>query len=361
MKGLVAVSVALSLSACVNYGRWKGEEIFKGRGSDPPQEPAQPAAPQAQPPAPAQTAPAAQPPAPAAVGYGARLQPAPPPAGGFGYQPAPQTTTPPTSVPPPAASLAGGQRIQPEGSHASLIVPPGWTHGWGSLGSERVYVLRPNSGDPNEVALVGMRPITPQEAQMPMHELLPHGAQAFGLNGQPVAGPSALDIGGKRGGRLILRQTAPQGSIDSYLGAIVDEDVVYVLLSNYRAESSRAPVLDAVLQSMQVQAPPVNHALMQQLVGCWDESSSSGGGTGYAFSETRWHFAADGSYRYKSTVAVSVPGASGMSDGGDELGRYSVRGNVLTTQPQGGDASSYDVAFDGGMLYVGKDRYLPCH
>jgi len=117
-------------------------------------------------------------------------------------------------------------------------------------------------------------------------------------------------------------------------------------------------VARAIEKSLSFSKPALGFASPQRIHGCWTYFSSSGG-YGSSFTEAKLRIHPDGSHSYYSASSVSAAGQSVMSEDREE-GRYGVQGNSITFHPSGANAYSSNVSFDGGIMYVGSRKYIPC-
>ena len=70
-------------------------------------------------------------------------------------------------------------------------------------------------------------------------------------------------------------------------------------------------------------------------------------------------FGADGRYAAHSYASVSAGDMSSVSEDTED-GSWSADGNTLTMSPNRGAAYQVELRFDGGLLYLGGNKYVPC-
>lgn len=104
---------------------------------------------------------------------------------------------------------------------------------------------------------------------------------------------------------------------------------------------------------------PPSGSLDQRLVGCWEDVSMTGTGNGSSSYQRTVRLAADGRYSIHAFTSVSA-GELSTADEDQEDGTWSADASYLLLSPR--QASPYRAAFrlDGGILYLGRDRFIPC-
>jgi hypothetical protein len=70
--------------------------------------------------------------------------------------------------------------------------------------------------------------------------------------------------------------------------------------------------------------------------------------------------AADGSYAIRTSSFVSAGEFSSSSDDTEE-GAWRSDGASLALQPNGGGGRQLTIRLDGGILWLGNAKYLPCN
>jgi hypothetical protein len=105
--------------------------------------------------------------------------------------------------------------------------------------------------------------------------------------------------------------------------------------------------------------PAENAELKGRLIGCWEDYTYSNSQAGTGSFSRRMGLNQDGTYWVRTYTSVDAGGAS-MSSDKREQGRYRVEGNAVVTMSEEGEAGSHQVQFQGGILYLGGNKHLPC-
>jgi hypothetical protein len=253
----------------------------------------------------------------------------------------------------PAKALKG-KTYKVKGADARFTLPKGWKV---AVSDDALAIT--NSKFPGSAIGVTSKMLTAKERNTSVADLLTMMArEEIGeLPVKVISGPSSFTVGGKSAGQLILEGDPGGGLMRARFAAIKIDTVGIALLALYKADAdaSVGPAFETILSTFRGKAPKQNTALMAKISGCWEHYYSSEGSS----STTRFRFDAQGSYDYHHYTSISVAGA-GATNESKEVGSYTLFGTSLSTQSNGGVASSYQVSTKGGMLYLGNTRYLPC-
>ena len=175
---------------------------------------------------------------------------------------------------------------------------------------------------------------------------------------RPVARPSTR-------GNVIEADVVVTNGWDSRPGqvrAVIGKHGFVALLNAVGTERALPRVLRAansIERSLSFKEVKQNASLARRLTGCWTHVESSGGGSGSSFSEQKLYLRANGSYSSSGFTTVSAGGMGSTRESRDQ-GSYEVRGNLLLRHSQDGQSYSTTIQFDGGVLYLGSTKYLPC-
>jgi hypothetical protein len=249
---------------------------------------------------------------------------------------------------------------------ASFTVPDGWQHrATVTDGGDDAHAITPGAGQPQDGGVfVTRRTLGSAEAAASVTQLL-HAGVADLLQGaqyETVVAPEELTIGGQRGGRAVVRSTASGQHVELYLAGVVVDGHGFVVAGLYpvgRAEVYR-PAVDTVLASFEGRPPARNTAAEQRLAGCWEDYSNHGGSTGSGSFSSTLRLGGDGRYDKRTFISVGAGGGGATSDK-REAGRWRVDGEVLTLVPDQGDTRIHRIRLDGGMLFLGNAKHLPCN
>jgi hypothetical protein len=256
--------------------------------------------------------------------------------------------------------------VTPAGQSASFVVPAGWRHQWGTAPSgESAYLITPPQGQQKGVIAVSMFPLSGQDADRSIRDLLQMGLHGL-LAGQPytvIEGPQEFTVDGKRAGKVIISAQSPQtgGSIEGQLGGLIAEEFAYVLLSMAPPEEAKKmrAGLDTVLATLRVPQTRENEALKSRILGCWTRYEGRTDRDSNHSDSRTYQFAPDGTYSYQGRTTINAAGMSGNS-GSAEQGRFRVIGQVLHLFPSEGNPYSAPIQLQGGRLVAQGMAYLPC-
>lgn len=277
-----------------------------------------------------------------------------------------------TGTEPKAAAPTKGRRVSVPELGVSFVLPEGWSAGWQSQGTGRLYVLQPASVAANEahLALASVPLSNSDQARAPGELLSMMGtrlgqslmARGAASSFEAVGEASSISSPAGQAWRRLYAVTVPgRGKAEVYVAGLTRGAWGYTLQGNWA--TAHATKLrkgaDAVLSSLEVQAPAQNAGLSQNLLGCWTHSAGTTDATSYDRSSERWVFSADGRYRMESSSVIS--GEFGSARSGDsQQGRWSTSGSQLLLQPDGAEPFAAGLAFQNGMFVVDGRRYRPC-
>jgi len=105
--------------------------------------------------------------------------------------------------------------------------------------------------------------------------------------------------------------------------------------------------------------PAATGAIDPRLVGCWEDVSMTGTGNGSSSYQRTVRLAPDGRYTIHAFSSVSA-GEFSTADEDQEDGTWSADATALQLSPR--QSAPYRASFrlDGGILYIGRDRFIPC-
>jgi hypothetical protein len=271
----------------------------------------------------------------------------------------------------PAAKFApektlAGDVVALQGTGAEFTVPDGWSHGptKNQDGSE-AYGLQPKDGSAGGIVL-SRKILSGTEQKAPVPSLLQQAVQQLiaGREVETVLAAEELEIAGQRGARTILRGTISGRQMELYAAGVVVGHYGFLIAGLYEAGKSdeMRPAVDTVLSTFRGSVPAENAELRARLVGCWENFQSGNSGNGGFNSTTRLALRADGTYAYRYSSSVTGTGGGGAERDNQDAGRFRVEGNtVVGVSDRSGDGVSYQVSFQGGILYLGGAKYLPCN
>ena len=263
-----------------------------------------------------------------------------------------------------AGKLLKGKNYRVKGANASFTLPTGFTAREGEHEGQAGIII---SQKRNPVGLVVIIPklLSAQESQQRVSSLLQ--AAAKDLVGdtpvQTVVKPQDFQLKKHDAGSLELAGQQNGQRLRAKIGGIRIErwGAVFVAIYPEAEAATYASVFDTIFTSFQAKPPKENRRLAGQIAGCWEKVSSSGGGSGNAYSETRYNFGRDGSYSYQHMTSVSVPNGGGGSSTSAESGTFAAFGNdVTTTDSRSGESSNFSVRLQRGFLLINGNRYTPC-
>lgn len=105
--------------------------------------------------------------------------------------------------------------------------------------------------------------------------------------------------------------------------------------------------------------PAAGGSLDARLVGCWEDVTVTGTGNGSSSYQRTVRLSPDGRYTIHAFSSVSA-GEFSTADEDHEDGTWSADATALHLAPR--RSSPYRASFrlDGGILYLGRDRFIPC-
>ncbi len=269
---------------------------------------------------------------------------------------------------PPARYKAGkllkGKTYRVKGANASFTLPKGFTAREGEHEGQAGIIIG-DRRNPTGLVVIIPKLLSAQEMQQRVSGLL--RAAARDLVGdtpvQVVVSPQDFHLKKHEAGYLELSGQQNGQRLRAKIGGIRIERWGAVFLALYPAneDAKYAGVFDTIFTTFKAKPPKENKRLAGQIAGCWETVSSSGGGTGSSYSETRYQFGRDGSYRYQYMMSVSIPNGGGTSNRSDGAGSFAVYGNeVTTTDSRTGESSSFSARLQRGFLLINGNRYTPC-
>jgi hypothetical protein len=251
----------------------------------------------------------------------------------------------------------GGRAIRVEGFNVAYVAPAGWNV---AFDQERVKAF----SDPGKTAFLFVFGGSYSSDDVAFTDAQTIFAGTDLSDEQEVEPRNRLRVGGRSGlgyastvakasgERMALRVLIVMTEHGTSLG------VVALAPPGRAAEMKR--LVETVAGSLSVQAPVENRTLAAKIAGVWTRqqgyTSNSGGGGGYTNEET-YAFDPSGTYRYRSTSVVSIPGAAiepKVEQGG---GTWSAIGSSLVLANDDG-RTTIDVKWEGNVAIVNGTRFI---
>jgi hypothetical protein len=254
-------------------------------------------------------------------------------------------------------AASGGRAVHVNGFNVAYVAPAGWNV---AFDQERVKAFSDpaktaflfvfgGSYSSDEVAFADAQTIFSGTNLSDEQEVEPR-------NRVRVNGRSALSyastVAKASGERMALRVLVVMTEHGTALGAVT-------LAPPARAAEMKR-LVETVASSLTVQPPAENRALAARIAGVWTRqqgyTSNSGGGGGYTNEET-YAFDASGTYRYRSTSVVSIPGAAIDPKVEQGAGTWRAIGSSLVLESDEG-RTTIDVKWEGNVAIVNGTRFI---
>jgi hypothetical protein len=247
----------------------------------------------------------------------------------------------------------------------SVPVPKGWQ---GTLeqdpGEPQSFAVQPVGADGVAgVALVRQpAPVLPEgttlrQAFSQMALELTAGAPV-----KPAGPPEFFKVEGREAGRQYFRGEQDGAPMELHVALWPGAESWVAAVGAWKVSDAARmrPAVDGVVKGLKtLKEPAVAPGRTGALAGCWNEVYRSTGGVGSGYREATYTFSADGRYSHRSMATVGAGGMSTTSQDSDE-GRWTLTGETLQLQSEGGETVKLPASVKGGLLVLGGRRYVPC-
>jgi hypothetical protein len=249
----------------------------------------------------------------------------------------------------------------------SVPVPKGWQ---GTLeqdpGEPQSFAVQPVGAD----GVAGVALVRQPAPALPEGTTL---GQAFaqlaleltaGAPVKPAGPPEFFKVEGREAGRQYFRGEQDGEPLELHVALWPDGESWVAAVGAWKvAEAARMRgAVDGVmkgLKTLKAAPAPERSGLAGALAGCWNEVYRSTGGAGSGYREATYTFSADGRFSHRSMATVGAGGMSTTSQDSDE-GRWTVSGETVQLQSEGGETVKLPASVKGGLLVLGGRRYVPC-
>ncbi len=202
---------------------------------------------------------------------------------------------------------------------------------------------------------------------------------------QPAPAPAVAASGASHVAGVPGRYSSPHGDIELFAdgnalmggqpgrwsadaaGTLTLHDGVQSVIATHRGDqlsidTPGGPVVftrGAAASPPPAQPPPTAGSVDGRLVGCWEDVSVTGTGNGSSSYQRTVRLSADGRYAIHAFTSVSA-GEFSTADEDHEDGTWSADASALLLSPRQSAPYRASYRLDGGILYLGRDRFIPC-